>query len=214
MLAMRQLFHLASLPIWFSTPVGKEVDTDQRYTLTEGSEVQVTTYGKHLDVAAHGRFAAVASELRIDARNLPNAAGQLRIILASVSTQDPGWDAIFRESQYLEVSKYPNAILQFDSSKGAQALVDGQWVNTTIKGQINFHGVTRELTLPIKLFYQTAGLTRGKAAQRNQERITLRGDMRVRWEDFGIEIPEGSARAMLGDGLKINLALNYQRSAQ
>jgi polyisoprenoid-binding protein YceI len=134
--------------------------------------------------ASKGSFKQFATELRFD-ENAP-AAGTLdvRIQTASVDTQDNDRNEMLRGSDLLDAQKYPTAHYV---ARGFTKAPDG---GLTAVGKLTLRGVTRDLSLPLKISRRAGGLD-------------LSGETAIRRLDFGVGQGDWKSTESIADEVKV-----------
>jgi len=150
---------------------------------------------RHFLAQVPGQFAKVSGQIDLDPADFTLSTVTATIDLASVWTQAEKRDEHLRTPDFFDTATYPTAT--FKSTR---------WVKTgdntyDVTGEFSLHGVTKELTLPVKYLGQTQG-NRGATLTGWQAALTLKRS------DFGIGKPERS----IGD--EVSLVINVEARLQ
>lgn len=168
------------------------------------SLVRFTCVGPEVVDAAKGRFAAVLGQIALDPQSLSTARGAVGVLLASIATELPGWDAMFRGAGFLELDRYPRAIFELDAVRGATALRAGEWVQIQLAGRLTVHGIRRDVVLPTRARWTPA-------SGDTPERLEVLTTLQIRWPDHEIMVPAGWTRRFAGDAAQVRVKLVFDR---
>ena len=150
---------------------------------------------RHFLAQVPGQFAKVTGQIDLDPADFTRSFVTATVDLASVSTHNENRDKHLRTPDFFDTATYPAAT--FKSTR---------WVKTgdntyDVTGEFILHGVTKELTLPVKYLGRTEG-NRGATLTGWQATVTLKRS------DFGIGKPERS----IGD--EVVVVLNVEARLQ
>jgi polyisoprenoid-binding protein YceI len=149
----------------------------QRFRLTaEGSQISASIDDPFGNVV-NGTFRLSAGEARGDVERLAETASVDLMMDAASYNSNIGLRDQDVQEYYLEVKQYP--MIRFKST----AVVKTErprsstepWL-ITLKGELELHGVKREILLPVRLFYQG-------------NKIVAQGQLRLALEEFNIALP-------------------------
>ena len=168
------------------------------------SAVRFTCIGSAVTDAAKGRFVAINGELQADTDDLRAARGAVGVLLASVTSPLPGWDAMFRNAGFLDLDQHPRATFEMTEVRGASNLTPRQWQRVRLVGALTVHGIRRELTLPARVRWTPA-------SGDDSARLEVLTTFRIRWEDHEILVPRGWTRRFAGDAAQVRVRLVYRQ---
>ncbi len=101
---------------------------------------------KHLRVSNfYGRFNGIKGEYTLDAHDPTKNRFSFEVDADSVDTNSPDREKHIKSKQLFDVKSYPT--ITFESTKVAEA-GNGKF---NVTGNLTFHGVTKEITVPMKL---------------------------------------------------------------
>ena len=172
---------------------------------TEQSTVKFECFGKSVTKPARGRFATILSRLKVRPDNLTDVRGHVSVELGSVLTDDPTWDVLFRAAPFLGIQEYPRSSFELLRVEGARKLQPNKPVKMKVAGRFRLKDEKRNMKFPATVTYTPAS-TKGP------ERIHLKGNFKIRWKDYGVRIPPGSAAGFAGEGTAVKLDLTFERS--
>jgi polyisoprenoid-binding protein YceI len=149
----------------------------QRFRLTpDGSQIR-TAIDDPFGNVVNGTFRLSAGEARGDVERLAETASVSLMIDAPSYNSNIGLRDQDIQEYYLEVKQYPT--IRFEST----GVVNSErprsnaepWL-ITLKGDLELHGVKREILLPVRVFYQGS-------------KIVAQGQFRLLLEKFNIAVP-------------------------
>ena len=151
---------------------------------------------RHFLAQVPGQFAKVSGVIELDPADFTHSTVNATIDLTSVWTQADKRDEHLRSADFFEVAKNPTATFASTSwKKTGDDTYD-------VTGDLNLHGVTKELTLTVKYLGRAQG-NRGAVLTGWQTSLTLKRS------DFGIGKPE---RAIGGEvAVVINVEARLQQ---
>ena len=179
-------------------------EEQRHYELVDGT-VRFICEGPEIIVPAWGEFSTVESGLIMSAPSLTSVEGHVDIPLVSIRTDDWGWDKMFRSAGFLEIDEFPVSRFVVDKVTGAERLVANKWVSVELDGEFTIHGVTKKIVAPAR-----AKWTTDPRGSKKKERVTVHTHFHILWEDYKIDVPEGSTRKFAGDGAHIQVELTFK----
>jgi polyisoprenoid-binding protein YceI len=148
---------------------------------------------RHLMVSkVRGSFSKFNGKITI-AENPLESAVEATIDLSSIETRDPQRDAHLRSADFFEVEKYPEMTYRSTSVRpdGGDFIVDGE---------LNLHGVTRQVTLRLEFNGVNTDPWGGL-------RSGFFGETEINRNDFGVDIsmPLDGGGVVVGEKVKIQI---------
>lgn len=177
------------------------------YGLEDGT-LRFVCEGSKVTVPAWGEFGTVGAALSLNPDDLSKAKGHVEVLLVSISTEDAAWDTMFRRAGFLEIDEHPKSRFVIDQVHGGP-LKSGNWVPLNLEGRFTLHGKTKKIHAPA-----TAKWLAGTGKEKDAERIVVRADFHITWEEYDIAMPSGSTRLFAGDGAHIQVRLTYKPQKQ
>ena len=159
---------------------------------TKGAHAFVNFKIKHLGYSwLHGRFNTFDGKFNYDAKN-PNASQiSVNIDTASLDSNHAERDKHLRGSDFLNVSKYPQA-----SFKSTAIKFDEDGEEATVTGDFTLHGVTKTITFEIDKIGEGKDPWGGY-------RVGFEGETSLKLADYGIDYNLGPASTHVDIGLFI-----------
>ena len=164
----------------------------------EDSRIGITIQ-KWMIFKEEGRFREMRGEVTVDKENPAASRVWVEIVAASLDTRDVHRDKTVRGDDFLDVRRYPT--LRFESRRvlptGGEAF--------DIEGDLTIHGVTRRITVPVRL--------RGLA------RVPQVGDLAgfetsftIKRSDYGVLGSKWSGgKAILSDEVVVSMEVGARR---
>ena len=183
------------------------------YVLADSSVVSFTCRGAEITQAARGRFGALSGRLEFNPGDLTVARGAMDVVLASITTDDSGWDAMFRRAPFLALDEFPRARFSVTGLTRTPVLRPNHWTTVELVGRMSLHGLERDMRVPARLRWAPQGSAREDGSRRSHDELEVRAELPVSWEAFAIRIPAGSTRTFAGDGALVSIELTFRRKA-
>jgi polyisoprenoid-binding protein YceI len=147
-----------------------------------------------------GRTNKLTGNANIQLTDMAKSAGTVNVDLLSLDTGISLRNEHMRN--FLETSKYPQAVYKFTSIKlDGNKLEPGKLVTGTATGTITIHGVTKPLQAPIELTY----LPQQDAKYRPGDWVHFYSQFKIKVADFGIQIPGPMIGQKLANDLTIEI---------
>lgn len=153
---------------------------------------------RHLLGAAVGKFKQFNGTIEVDRERVENSAVTARIAVRSIDTGIAKRDDHLRSAEFFDVAKFPEITFKSRSVKktGPQS--------GDIAGDFTMHGVTRAITLHVKLLSPAAGDPKQSHWQVTTEPIKRR--------DFGLMFGStAEAISGIGQEVTVNIDINSVR---
>ncbi len=151
---------------------------------------------KHLTVSTvKGEFTDYSGTIQFDLNDLASFMADITIKATSVDTHQEKRDEHLRTTDFFEVEKYPD--ISFKSNK-----LTAQGDGYNITGSLNFHGVTKEITIPVKISGPVTSPMGGNV-------IGLSGETIINRKDYGMNYNKtlDTGGLILSDAVKVSIEL-------
>jgi len=133
--------------------------------------------------AITGSASGVSGSVTFDPENPAVAKGKIVIAASSLHVPNPTMKEHLHGNQWLDVSKHPE--ISFETKELKNAKTTGDATTADAVGVLTIKGVSKEVTVPIKLTY-----LKGKLGQRvpkaNGDLLVIRSNFAIKRSDFGI----------------------------
>ncbi len=127
-----------------------------------------------------------------------------KIVIASSSLQLPNsvQQKHMQSDQWLDVAKFPEITFEAKALKNVKT--DGDVTTADAAGTFTLKGISKEMTIPVKLTY-----LKGKLGQRIQnakgDLLVIRSNFSIKRSDFGIK--PGEMQDKVSEGIDITLSI-------
>ncbi|HJZ50482.1 MAG TPA: YceI family protein [Roseiflexaceae bacterium] len=168
---------------------------------TEASyEVQEQFLNRDLPNQAIGKTNAVEGELQISLNGKPSGqVTKITVDLSKLTSDERRRDNRIRQ-QWLESSKYPNAVFTSTDAQGIpESYTDGQEVTFKLTGNMTIRDVTKPVTFDVT----------GKLVG---DTITGNATTQILMKDFGIDPPSIAGMLTVKDGVTVRLNFTAKES--
>jgi polyisoprenoid-binding protein YceI len=147
-----------------------------------------------VDAPPSGTVTADAANPGASSLELSFASARLRVLPEGEPAGDaPKVEALMQGAQVLDILRFPE--IHFRSKKVSARVLGGGAFDVTITGELSLHGVTRELTVPVRVTIEGRSLTA-------TGRVTLRHDQ------FGMKpVSAGGGTVKVANDLPIDFKI-------
>jgi polyisoprenoid-binding protein YceI len=154
---------------------------------------------RHLTSTVSGRFEDFVATIRLDRDDPARSSVDFKILATSIDTADADRDLHLRSGDFFDAQQFP--ALSFSSTQ----VIPKDATNLEVRGDLTIRGVTRKVTVPVKLL----GFVGGAAGEKAGFESTFVLDRR----DFGIDWNRVlEAGPMLGDKVTVQILLEAKRT--
>jgi polyisoprenoid-binding protein YceI len=155
---------------------------------------------RHLVSRTAGRFADFSGTITADFQNLDASSVEFTIVAASIDTRSEDRDKHLRSPDFFDTEKFKE--ITFTSHKITRAGEDSY----AVTGNLTMHGVTREITLPVKYLGEVKDPW-GNLKAGFELAVTLDR------KDFGISWNKAldAGGLILGDDVEISISLEVAK---
>jgi polyisoprenoid-binding protein YceI len=163
-----------------------------------------TTVGfevRHIFTNVGGRFTDFDGTIHIDRDRPENSSVEFTIRATSIFTNEPKRDEHLRSADFFDVAKYPTITFKSTSVKpeGKDSFL--------VDGELTMRGVTRRVTLPVKL------LGEGKDPWGN-EKLGLEAEITLNRRDFGLTWNKAleTGGLLVGEHVKVEIGIEANKA--
>jgi polyisoprenoid-binding protein YceI len=147
---------------------------------------------------AVGRTPNVTGTMTIDGNTIPKTA--IDVDMTTLTSDDSRRDGQMR-TQGIETSKFPKASFTLTQPIELGSLpADGQKITVNAVGDLNLHGVTKQVTFPLE-------------AQRTGDVIVVVGQLEIPFSDYSISRPTSAAVLSVEDKGIMEVQLFFTKTA-
>jgi polyisoprenoid-binding protein YceI len=117
-------------------------------------------------------------------------SGRVQVSVASLRTGSDMRDEHLRGGMWLDAARFANITFELVRTNLAQPLQPGAEAQGTVTGRFTMHGVTREITAPVRVRY--VPLSNDHAGMQgfgvNADMLRVRSDFALNLSDYGVSI--------------------------
>ncbi len=156
---------------------------------------------RHLVSNVSGRFREFDGVIRYDRQSPSASSVEFTVRAASIDTTSNDRDEDLRSKNFFDAAKYPT--LSFISTR----VVPKDAETLEVTGNLTMHGVTREITFPVKLL--------GTVAIPGGEKAGFEASFTVNRKEFGINWNNVlDSGPILGDEVRVSIDVEASRVAE
>ena len=181
-----------------STPLHAEA---RKYTVpVEGKNVASFALNDPFE-QVNGDTKRTTGTIVADPANVAASSVELSVDLATIDTGVKLRDAHIRD-EFAEISRFPHATFKSVSVSCSSSASPNQPIDITVAGDFQMHGVTRRLTVPMRVvLIPETELTRSQRGPGDW--LHASGKFPIKLSEFGIHVPQ----SFIDDKIEITLDL-------
>lgn len=156
----------------------------------------------------NGTATGVSGKVTFDPANPAEIKGKIVVEAASLNVPNPTMKGHLHGDGWLNVAKHPEIV--FEVGKTGHVKTEGNSTTMDVTGKFTLKGVTKEITVPVKLSYLKDKL---KARQGKEgDLLVLRAKFTVKRSDYGINAANFEDKVSDEIELSLNLAGSAPRN--
>jgi polyisoprenoid-binding protein YceI len=152
--------------------------------------------------AINGQANGISGTVNYDPEKPEALTGKIVVEAKSLTVPNPMMVQHMHGGQWLDVEKF--AEISFEATKVGGVKRDGDNVSAEVTGKFTLHGVTKEITVPVKLTYLKDKLS-SRVQNMPGDLLVLRAKFTVKRSDFGIN--PGAPSDKVSDEIELTLSL-------
>jgi polyisoprenoid-binding protein YceI len=134
--------------------------------------------------AINGTASGVSGTITYDPANPASLKGRIVVESKSLTVPNGMMKDHLHGEQWLDVAKYPE--ISFEAKKVANVKQNGDNTTADVTGTFTLRGVSKELTLPVRLTYLKDKLGARSNGQVQGDLLVVRANFTIKRSDFGI----------------------------
>jgi polyisoprenoid-binding protein YceI len=134
--------------------------------------------------AINGSASGISGIVSFDPENPAGTTGKIILVTDSLTVSNPTQEEHLRSANWLDVAKYPEITFEVDSF--ANVKTEGNSTTADATGTFVLHGVSKELTVPVKLTYLKDKLS-ARVPNLKGDLLVIRANFAINREDFNIQ---------------------------
>ncbi len=153
----------------------------------------------------NGTASGVTGTVTFDPLKADALKGKIIIAAASMHVGNPTMKEHLHGEKWMNVAKHPT--LTFEVTGAESAVTAGNSTVAKVTGNLTVKGVTKQITVPVKLTYLKDRL-KDRVPNLQGDLLVLRADFKIKRSDFGINA--GAAEDKVADEIELTLSLAGQ----
>ena len=149
----------------------------------------------------NGTATGISGKVTFDPDNPAAIKGSISVQADSLHLGNPMQKEHLHSDRWLNVAKYPE--ITFEAVNIKNAKTSGNVTTAEITGKMTLHGVTREITAPVKLTYLKDKLK--ARTGKEGDLLVIRADFKIKRSDFGIN--PGQMEEKVANEIELNLSI-------
>lgn len=159
----------------------------------------------HLDApleAINGTANGVSGTVTVDPETFGDASGKIVIDASSLQVPNPMMNEHLHGEKWIDAAKYPEISFELKSLEDLKK--DGPAATANAVGIFTLHGVSKEITVPVKVTY-LPGRLKDRTPNAEGDLLVIRSEFSIKRGDYGIQ--PGQAEDKVASEIKITLAI-------
>ena len=132
----------------------------------------------------NGSASGISGTVTFDPENPAATTGKIIVASESLTVPNPMQKEHLQSANWLDVAKYPE--ITFEAKSLAKVKTDGNVTTGDVTGTFSLHGVTKEITVPIKLTYLKDKLA-ARVPNLKGDLLVIRANFVINREDFNLQ---------------------------
>jgi len=152
--------------------------------------------------AINGSASGITGKVQFDPANPAAAKGKIVVASASLNVSNPMMKEHLHSAKWLDVAKFPEVV--FDAQELKNVKTSGDATTADAVGSFTLHGVTKDITVPVKLTYLKDKLEK-RIPNMKGDLLVIRSNFTIKRSDYGI-IP-GQMEEKVSDDIELTLSI-------
>ncbi len=150
----------------------------------------------------NGSANGISGTVSFDPENPGATTGKIVVTTASLTVPNPMQNTHMQSDKWLDAAKYPE--ITFEAKSLASVKTDGNVTTADATGTFTLHGVSKEITVPVKLTYLKDKLS-ARVPNLNGDLLVIRANFLINREDF--DINKGQYEDKVSPTIDLSLAI-------
>lgn len=157
----------------------------QSFDFKDPKGVNVATFKLDAPLeSVNGSASGISGTVLFDPENPAATTGKIVVTSDSLTVPNPLQKEHLHSANWLDVAKYPE--ITFEAKSLANVKTDGNTTTADVTGPFTLHGVTKEITAPVKFTYLKDKLG-ARVPNLKGDLLVIRANFAINREDFNIE---------------------------
>jgi polyisoprenoid-binding protein YceI len=132
----------------------------------------------------NGTANGVSGTVTFDPENPPALKGKIVVAANSLHVPNPTMKEHLHGDGWLDVANHPEIV--FEAARAMNAKADGNATTLEVTGTMTLKGVTKPLTVPVKVTYLKDKLKARGGSNKDGDLLVLRASFTIKRSDFGL----------------------------
>ena len=132
----------------------------------------------------NGSASGISGTVSFDPENPAATTGKIVVASESMTVPNPMQKEHLHSANWLDVAKYPE--ITFEAKSLANVKTEGDVTTADVTGIFSLHGVSKEITAPVKFTYLKDKLS-ARVPKMNGDLLVIRANFEINREDFDIQ---------------------------
>ena len=150
----------------------------------------------------NGVATGISGSVTFDPDNPGAVKGKIIVQASSLHLGNPMQKEHLHGDKWLDVAKYPDITFEVESAKNVKA--QANVTNAEVTGKFSLHGVTKTITVPVKLSFLKDQL-KARIPGKDGDLLVIRASFKIKRSDFGIN--PGQMEEKVSDEIELNLSI-------
>ena len=150
----------------------------------------------------NGSASGITGTVSFDAENPSATTGKIVIASESLTVPNPMQKEHMHSANWLDVAKYPE--ITFEAKSLANVKTEGDVTTADANGTFTLHGVSKEITVPIKLTYLKGKLS-ARIPKMEGDLLVIRANFVINRNDFDIQ--KGKSEDKVSPTIDLSLSI-------
>lgn len=134
--------------------------------------------------SVNGSASGISGTISFDPENPSATSGKIVVAAESLTVPNPMQKEHLHSPNWLDVAKYPE--ITFEAKSLANVKTDGNATTADVTGTFSLHGVSKDITVPVKITYLKDKLS-ARVPNMNGDLLVIRANFSINREDFDIQ---------------------------
>jgi polyisoprenoid-binding protein YceI len=134
--------------------------------------------------SVNGSASGISGTVSFDPENPGATTGKIVVTADSLTVPNPMQKEHLHSANWLDVAKYPE--ITFEAKSLANVKTDGNVTSADAAGTFTLHGVSKDITVPVKLTYLKDKLS-ARVPNLKGDLLVIRANFSINREDFDIQ---------------------------
>jgi polyisoprenoid-binding protein YceI len=150
----------------------------------------------------NGSASGISGTVTFDPENPATTTGKIVVAADSLTVPNPMQKGHMHSANWLDVAKYPE--ITFEAKSLANVKTDGGVTTADVTGTFTLHGVSKEITAPVKLTYLKDKLS-DRVPNLKGDLLVIRANFVINRNDFNIQ--KGQFEDKVADNINLSLSI-------